>query len=185
MRMCELGEKKFLSSLLPTLQTADCFLNGFGHDASVLDIGLPEHAIAFKIDRAARPIAACKGWTGFDSWGRLAVTANLSDLLAVGAVPKGFMLSLSVPKDWDVQRTEAVIQGAAEECSRNGVAFLGGDTKEAKEAHVVGAAIGIVDKKKIIGRRAANPGDAVVLAGKLGGFAGAYMFRLVGSCTHS
>lgn len=175
MKMSDMGEKNFLLRLLPTLQRSDCFINGFGHDASILDIGLPEHAVAFKIDRAAKPIAAFNGWTDFGLWGRLAVTANLSDLLAIGATPKGFMLSLAVPRDWEVERTEAVIRGAAQECAKNNVAFLGGDTKEANEAHVVGAAIGVIKKANTIGRRAANPGDAIVLAGQLGGFAGAYV----------
>lgn len=174
MKMSEIGEKAFLLNLLPSLETASSFVNGFGNDASVLDIGLPDIAIAFKIDRAARPIAAYNGWTGFESWGRLAVTANISDLLAVGATPKGFMLSISIPKNWEANQAEAVIRGAEEECKRNSVVFLGGDTKEAQEAHIVGAAIGVVSKSKIINRRSAIPGDAILLAGELGGFAGAY-----------
>lgn len=174
MKMNEIGEKAFLLNLLPNLETADEFINGFGNDASVLDIGLPDIAIAFKIDRAARPIAAYNGWAGFESWGRLAVTANISDLLAVGATPKGFMLSISIPKNWDIKRTEAVIRGAEEECKANGVVFLGGDTKESQEPHVVGAAIGVVKKSRIANRKSALPGDAILLSGELGGFAGAY-----------
>lgn len=174
MKMSEIGEKTFLLNLLSNLETADDFINGFGNDASVLDIGLTDIAIAFKIDRAARPIAAYNGWAGFESWGRLAVTANISDLLAVGAVPKGFMLSISIPKNWEVERAEAVIRGAEEECKANGVVFLGGDTKETQDPHIVGAAIGVVNKSKITSRRSASPGDAILLAGELGGFAGAY-----------
>ncbi|MEE5096437.1 AIR synthase related protein [Pseudomonas alliivorans] len=174
MMMSDIGEKGFLRHLLPSLKVDSAFINGFGHDASVLDIGLPDIAIAFKIDRAAKPIAAYNGWAGFESWGRLAVTANISDILAVGATPKGFMLSISVPGNWQTHQTEAVIRGADEECKRIGVVFLGGDTKEAEEAHVVGAAIGVVNKAKIVNRRSAVSGDAILLAGDLGGFAGAY-----------
>ena len=173
--MSDVGEKAFLRNLLPQLEKADTFLNGFGDDASIIDIGLPEHAIAFKIDRAARPMGAYRGWGGFDTWGRLAVNANVSDLLAVGAVPKGFMLSVTVPRTWSVAQTEAIVRGAVDECERYNIAFLGGDTKEGSEPNVVGAAIGIVDKKKVTGRKSAQHGEAIVLAGQLGGFASAYM----------
>lgn len=177
MQMNDIGEKGFLRGLLPTLDRADSFINGFGNDASVVDIGLPDVAVAFKIDRAARPIAAFMGWVDFDTWGRLAVAANLSDILAVGALPTAFMLSVTVPGNWDAERVRTIVIGAAEACNKKGVAFVGGDTKEGNDANVVGAAIGVVDKRKIVSRKRANVGDLVVLAGRLGGFAGGYLLR--------
>ncbi|MFV8577722.1 thiamine-phosphate kinase [Ralstonia pseudosolanacearum] len=177
MKMTDIGEKGFLRDLLPSLTQTNSFINGFGNDASVVDVGLPDTAIAFKIDRAARPIAAYRGWAGFEAWGRLAVTANLSDILAVGARPTAFMLSLTVPGDWDAHIVRSIVAGAAEACREKDVAFVGGDTKEGVEANVVGAAIGVVDKQKVVSRKSARLGDAVVLAGRLGGFAGSYLLR--------
>ena len=175
MRMDLLHEKPFISALLPRLARDPCFLNGFGHDSSVIDLGFSDVALALKIDRAAKPMAALRGWADYSMWGRLAVTANCSDLLATGAVPRGFMLSVSVPGNWDSQAVEAIIFGAEEECRSRSVAYLGGDTKEASEAHVVGTALGTVEKKRIWGRSNARPGDMIVLAGELGGFTGAYL----------
>lgn len=37
--MAGVGEKDFLRSVLPSLPVDHRFLNGFGHDASVLDLG--------------------------------------------------------------------------------------------------------------------------------------------------
>lgn len=175
MKMFDVGEKAFLFDLLPKLKKSVSFINDFGNDASVIDIGLPDLAVAFKIDRAAKPLAAYKGWTNFETWGRLAVTANCADLLAIGGTPKAFMLSVSVPGYWETQDSEAIIFGAAKECDRYSIAFLGGDMKESNEPHVVGAAIGLVEKNRITSRRSANCGDVIVLAGQLGGFAGAYL----------
>ncbi|MCK4229341.1 MULTISPECIES: thiamine-phosphate kinase [Enterobacter] len=177
MLMHDIGEKLFLSSILTRLEKSECFLNDFGNDASVVDIGLPDIAIAFKIDRAAKPIAAYKGWTDFQMWGRLAVTANLSDILAVGATPSAFMLSITVPGSWKSSDVEAIIAGAEIACKEKGVAFVGGDTKEGGEANVVGAAFGTIKKDSIISRRKAEEGDTVILAGQLGGFASAYLLR--------
>jgi thiamine-monophosphate kinase len=173
-KMTDVGEKAFLANLLPTLSVDPAFVNGFGHDASVMDIGLPETNLVMKIDRAAKPIAALNGWSDYRVWGRMAVTANCSDILAVGGRPRGFMLSLSMQDDTPVDIAEAIVAGAAEECQRHGVAFLGGDTKEAIGMNVVGAAFGTIDKNRHFDRHLGEVGDLLVLAGTVGGFLGAY-----------
>ncbi|MBC8749309.1 MULTISPECIES: thiamine-phosphate kinase [Paraburkholderia] len=175
MKLKAMHEKPFIAELLSGLITDANFVNGFGQDASVMDIGFGDTAIALKIDRAAKPIAAIRGWTDYSMWGALAVTANCSDLLAVGARPKGFMISMSLPGDWNAVDAKKIVYGAQEECTKNGVALLGGDTKESNEPHIVGCAFGLVDRSKILSRRRGQPGDLLVLAGSLGGFVGAYL----------
>jgi thiamine-monophosphate kinase len=174
MKIQDIGEKKFLSMILPTLKQRPDFLNGFGHDASIIDLGLGDTAIVMKIDRAGKPVATLNGWTDYSLWGRLAVTANCSDILAVGGIPKGFMLSISVPRTWQSDYIKQIIMGAQEECNLNNISFLGGDTKESNEPQVVGSAIGIISKDYFIGRNNATDGDYLVLAGQLGGFVSAY-----------
>jgi thiamine-monophosphate kinase len=148
-------------------------LNGFGHDASVIDLGLDRHLV-MKIDRAATPIAAVNGWADYRVWGRIAVTANCSDILAVGGEPKGFMLSLSIDRDTPTSVAEQIIRGAAEECERCDVAFLGGDTKESIGLNIVGSALGTISKGRHHDRLQGRPGDLLVLAGQLGGFLAGY-----------
>lgn len=180
-KMVDLGEKAFLATLLPQLSADPRFVNGFGHDASVMDIGLPEIDLVMKIDRAAQPIAALNGWSDYRVWGRIAVTANCSDILAVGGSPLGFMLSISMSPETPVITANAIVAGAAEECERRGVAFLGGDTKEALGVNVVGAAVGTVTKGRHFDRYAGRAGDLLVLAGSVGGFLGAYWMCQRGS----
>jgi thiamine-monophosphate kinase len=172
--MKDVGEKSFLSSLLPNLSVDPRFVNGFGHDASVIDLGLPDVDVVMKIDRAAKSIAALNGWSDFRSWGRIAVTANASDILAVGGRPAAFMLSISVEAHTSVDMVSQIIAGAAEECAARGVAFLGGDTKEASGVNIVGAGLGTIGKGRHLDRHRAQAGDLVVLAGTLGGFVGGY-----------
>jgi thiamine-monophosphate kinase len=171
--MKDLGEKLFISQLLPRLIQDKSFVNGFGHDASIVDIGL-EKNIAFKIDRAAKPVLHGKNSEWFKVWGRLAVVANVSDLLAVGAQPKAFMVSIIVPGHYDSESVTDIIEGCQEYCDEANISFVGGDTKEGLDAQVIGASFGIVNRARSLGRVVANPGDKLVIAGQLGGFAGAY-----------
>lgn len=169
--MTELGEKAFLKALLPDLNVSPSFVNGFGHDASILDIGL-DQLLACKIDRAPFPVALHRGIGDFRTWGRLAVAANVSDLLAVGATPRALMLSLVVPGNFDADNAREIIMGCEEACISHNIAFVGGDTKEGPTAQVVGAAWGTVEKGTEYGRGAARPGDYLFIAGRLGAFAG-------------
>jgi thiamine-monophosphate kinase len=169
--MFELGEKAFLKALLPTLTVDPSFVNGFGHDASIVDVGLGED-LAFKIDRAPFPVAVRHGIGDFRTWGRLAVAANVSDLLAVGAKPHALMLSLVVPGGFDAADASAIVMGCEEACASHGIAFIGGDTKEGQTAQVIGAALGTVEKGAAFGRAPAMPGDYLFLAGRVGAFAG-------------
>jgi len=170
--MSDVGEKAFLRSLLPNLNVAPSFVNGFGHDASVIDVGL-EELLAFKIDRAPFPVSIQKGLGDYRIWGRLAVAANVSDLLAVGAKPRALMLSIVVPGSFDSGDVRDIIIGCEEACAAHKIAFLGGDTKEGASPQVIGAALGTVRKEDVFGRCAANAGDYLFIAGVLGGFAGA------------
>jgi thiamine-monophosphate kinase len=171
-RLADIGEKAFLSGLLPQLVVDPAFVNGFGHDASVIDVGLDQN-LAVKIDRAPFPVAIRHGLGTYNTWGRLAVVANVSDLLAVGALPRAMMLSMVLPRDFSAEDAQAIVEGCAEACKHHGIAFVGGDTKEGASAQVVGAAWGTVKKQRHLGRKRAAVGDALFVAGSLGGFAAA------------
>lgn len=170
--MSDVGEKAFLRALLPALNAASEFVNGFGHDSSIIDLGL-EELIAFKIDRAPYPVAIKRGIGDYRTWGRLAVAANISDILAVGGNPRAMMLSIIVPGDFDVDDVRDIVLGCEEACLAHNVVFLGGDTKEGPVPQVVGAALGTVQKRQSFGRAPANAGDYLFVAGGLGAFGGA------------
>jgi len=172
--MQSIGEKAFIRDLLPLLKTAPTFVNGFGHDASIMDVGL-EKNIAFKIDRAPYPLALKNGWANHKAWGHLAVVANLSDLLSIGATPSGFMVSIVVPSDYDSSDVKDIVIGCAESCEAHKVVFLGGDTKEGPTPQVIGSAFGTIERGQDLGRRQAKAGDKLVIAGQLGGLLGAYL----------
>lgn len=172
--MGDIGEKQFLRLLLPQLCQDDCFVNGFGHDSSIIDLGL-ERNIAFKIDRAPTPVSVRHGWSDYRVWGRLAAVANISDILATAAAPKGMMISITAPSSTDTSIIEEIVHGCAESCKAHGVTFLGGDTKQGDTINVVGACIGTVEKDYFLARRRADPGDHLVIAGWLGNFMGSYL----------
>lgn len=168
MKMSQIGEKKFLQSILPSLLISSDFVNGFGHDISILDLGL-EKFITFKIDRASKPIMITNEWSSdWSIWGKLGVIANLSDHAAAGSTPKAAMISIITPRTTDHMNVEQIIKGCEKACIENNVAFVGGDTKEGKSTEVVVSTIGVsIHNSKLIN---ANVEDSLFISGLLGGF---------------
>ncbi|MGF6417054.1 thiamine-monophosphate kinase [Stenotrophomonas sp. AN71] len=172
--MLDIGEKGFIASLMPMLSDSDAFVNGFGHDVSIVDVGLDE-LIAFKIDRAPKPVLLALGYDEYRVWGRLAAVANISDIIAGGAVPYAVMLSLVLPRDFPAEYARQIVLGCRDACQEHGVNFVGGDTKEGREAQVVGAAIGRVSRGRYWARRKAVAGDRLYVTGTVGAAAAAML----------
>ncbi len=172
--MSSLGEKGFLSRVLPDLYADENLLGGFGHDAAVIELPNAPFNLIQKIDRASYPVSLRRGWSGYDAWGRMAVTANCSDILASGGEPVASMVAVMAPGHEKAANVRDIIVGASEECRTNGVIFSGGDTKEATEPQVVGSCVGLIAKDAFLPRNKVRAGDKIFCAGAVGGFAGAY-----------
>lgn len=93
------------------------------------------------------------------------VAVNLSDLAAKGAEPLGVLLGHTLG-DAD----DRFLAGLDEILSTHGVPLLGGDTVSGSGARTLGlTAIGRATSRPVPSRSGAGPGDAVWLAGTIGG----------------
>lgn len=96
------------------------------------------------------------------------VAINLSDVAAMGGYPLGFVAGLALPRTQEVNWLRELARGM-EDCTKEfGIAVLGGDTKEADQVLLSGTAFGRVRKDRVLLRRGAHSGDAVVITGDLG-----------------
>ena len=90
------------------------------------------------------------------------VTVNVSDLAAMGATPLGFLLSIALPKDFEVDNFKQIIKA----CEYYDISLIGGDTNEASEIIISGTALGLCDSPLM--KNTSKKGDLVVLTGKIG-----------------
>ncbi len=154
---------------------------GLGHDCGVVEWGEDYLVITTDVvnPRTHVPAGARPEQVG---WYLTAV--NLSDVAAAGARPLGFVAALSLPPATEVDFLRGLAQGM-EGCAREfGIAVLGGDTKEADAMSLAGTAIGRVRKDRILLRKGARPGDAIVVTGDLGRAGLAYA-QLGGAATRA
>ncbi|MEE1129268.1 MAG: thiamine-phosphate kinase [Methanobrevibacter sp.] len=103
--------------------------------------------------------------TYFDM-GFKAVTVNVSDLAAMGAQPLGFLLSIAIPKDFNLDSFKEIIDGVLKACEYYSIPLIGGDTNEASEIIMSGTALGFCDKP--IRKDTYNMGDLIAVTGDIG-----------------
>jgi len=94
---------------------------------------------------------------------------NLSDLAAMGATPRHYLLTSALPKSHDDDWVRGFAEGLREDQHRFGMALLGGDSTSTSGPVVLTlTAIGQVAKDREIRRNGAKPGDRVWVSGAIG-----------------
>jgi len=108
--------------------------------------------------------------TSWKDLGWRAMAANLSDIAAMGGVPRYALISLALPSDTEVEDVTACYQGMIELAQQFDVAIVGGDTSNAPLVIVNITILGSVkgQDKYILTRSAAKTGDKIAVTGYLG-----------------
>ncbi len=162
-KLSDVGEREAIALLTRIFDRGQPI--GLGHDCGVVEWG--EDYLVITTD-VVNPRTHIPEGAPADQVGWYLVAINLSDIAAAGARALGFVAALSLPPSTDTEFLKGLAQGM-EACAREfGIAILGGDTKEADVISLAGTAIGRVRKDRILLRKGARPGDAIVVTGDLG-----------------
>jgi len=101
--------------------------------------------------------------------GYKALAANISDIAAMGGLPRHALVTVSAPPHWGPERLRRLYDGLYRCAEDYGVAVVGGDTTSAPQHLVVSVTLtGAVERGSELVRAGARPGDAVFVTGPLG-----------------
>lgn len=101
--------------------------------------------------------------------GYKAVTAGVSDILAMNGTPEQIMISLGVSAKLSVEALDALYEGIAFACREHRIDLVGGDTKSSMTGLVLGiTAIGSASRERVVYRSGAQRHDLVCITGNLG-----------------
>jgi thiamine-monophosphate kinase len=124
-------------------------------------------------------------WISAAELGRKAVAVNLSDIAAMGGMPRFLYVGLACPADTEMAQLDAFVDGLLTEAGEYGVALVGGDTCRSPGPWIIAVTIeGIVPAGQAIGRDGARAGDLVLVSGTLGDSALALTLWQQGSIPH-
>ena len=104
-----------------------------------------------------------------DLIGRKLLRVNLSDLAAKGAVPIGYLMTVSAPRDTPDAWFAGFAAGLAQDQKAYGVTLLGGDTTSTPGPLSLSLTIlGHVAPGQAVRRAGAQPGDGIWVTGTIG-----------------
>jgi selenide,water dikinase len=103
-------------------------------------------------------------------YGQIAAANALSDVYAMGGVPKTALNLVGYPDDKDpgMEWLGKILMGGAERCTTAGAVIVGGHTVRDAEIKFGLSVTGLVHPQKVLTNAAARPGDVLVLTKPLG-----------------
>ncbi len=167
MRIRELGERGLISRIHRLQSPPPMGFVGIGDDAAYLPSS--KHGWLATSDMLVEGRHFRWDWIEPEQLGEKAVAVNVSDIVAMGGIPRGCLTSLSVGGDVDVEVVEGIYRGMARALDRYGATLLGGDTVGGREGIVLDVTIlGEPGADKPVLRRGSKPGDRLMVTGRLG-----------------
>jgi len=104
-----------------------------------------------------------------ESVGYRAAMANLSDIAAMGAIPRYLLISLAIPSGFRQKHTFSLYTGLMKACRPHGVALIGGDTSASRSGLFINITlIGTTASGLALFRHGARVGDHIYVTGTLG-----------------
>ncbi|MER0465933.1 thiamine-phosphate kinase [Bacillus cabrialesii subsp. cabrialesii] len=101
--------------------------------------------------------------------GYKALAVNISDIAAMGGIPKFYLVSIAVPPKWTESEIKAMYEGMNELAKLYHMDLIGGDTVSISDKLVVTVTvIGEVEKGRACLRSLARPNDIVFVTGEIG-----------------
>jgi len=149
-----------------------------GHGAKGIALGIGDDAAVLRWARARDCVVSTDGFIegrhflarihSPDAVGFKALARAASDLAAMGATPRYFLLTLSLPRGKAGTWLEQFARGMAVAARRLQMRLIGGDISSHERVVAALTVMGEVRRGKMLTRRGGRPGDAIYASGRLG-----------------
>jgi thiamine-monophosphate kinase len=165
----EFGLIELLATSLPAeVRTATGLQLGIGDDAAVWQ-PTPGEQIVVSTDSLVEDIHFRPDWTDWESLGHKTLAVNVSDLAAMGAIPRLALISLGLDGEERTCDLQALYRGLGALAQRLGMTIAGGDVVRCPRGLILHVtAIGETRSQRVLTRSGAKPGDLIGVTGTLG-----------------
>jgi len=140
---------------------------GIGDDAAILPSAGRLHTL-LTTDFLTDGVHFRTAWTPGFLLGKKALSVNLSDIAAMGGVPRACVFSAGFPRRTPPAYAREVARGLADQARRHGLSIVGGDTCAARALFLNVALLGAVEPGREVRRSGARAGDGLYVTGALG-----------------
>ena len=163
-----LGECALIERLTRRLPLDSSVVHGAGDDCAVLKKGKTRYKL-LTTDMSVEDIHFTVKKIKPEAVGYKALARNISDIAAMGGMPRYAVIALGLPAKCSVAFVDKIFKGIRQCASLFSVYIVGGDVSQSKKIIIAISVIGEVKKKNCVTRSGARIGDIVFVTGTLGG----------------
>ncbi len=144
-------------------------LIGIGDDAAALKVSASSSTLLITTDLLLEGVHFDLSYTDFFSLGWKSASVNLSDIAAMGGIPRFCLTALGIPAGISVEQITEFYRGFNALLKSYRTTLIGGDTCSSRKGLFISVtALGEVEPNRIITRAGARPGDKIYVTGTLG-----------------
>jgi len=167
MKLKNLGEFNFINRMSKTIRLSSQVVKGIGDDAAVLKYTKDKYLL-FTTDMLLEGKHFHKG-SSAGLVGRKALSSNISDIAAMGGIPKFAVISMGFPGSMNLKYADELYKGIRKVADKFSVDLVGGNTVGSNKIIINIALIGEVEIKNLALRSKAKEKDAIFVTGNIGG----------------
>ncbi|MFA5090768.1 MAG: thiamine-phosphate kinase [Candidatus Omnitrophota bacterium] len=167
MKITELGEFGLIERIKKSFKTGKTVVKGVGDDCAVLEFDKSRYQL-FTCDMLVEGVDFTARQKPY-LIGRKSLAVSLSDIAACAGIPRYAVISLGIPEKTTVSYLDKFIQGLKDIAREFKVDIVGGDISRSGRLTVDLSLLGLVEKKRLVLRCGAKPGDIIFVSGTLGG----------------
>jgi thiamine-monophosphate kinase len=173
MKVAELGEFGLIDLLAKMI--ADSGVDRLGPDQPIIGIG--DDAAAWRgddsiqlatVDTMIQDVHFTFKTTTWKALGWKSLAINVSDIAAMGGLPRYALVALALPEDTAVEAVTQIYSGMIDLARQFRLAIVGGNISRAPEISITITVLGNSPDNKILRRSTARPGDIIAVTGYTG-----------------
>jgi len=169
MKISQIGEFVLIDLIKRRVFSKDkSVLVNIGDDAAVIEPS-KDKLLIFTTDTLMEKVHFDLRYFTFEQIGWKAMVANLSDIAAMGGLPKFALVTIGLPQSTSVKNVISIYDGMNDIAKRYDCKIIGGDTLFSSKGILISIALlGEVEKNSLVKRTGAKTGDLICVTGDLG-----------------
>ena len=163
-----LGEFGLISRIAAEVTAPESVITGIGDDAAVTALSTGMQLLT-STDMLLEDVHFSRTWHDPYRLGRKSLAVSISDIAAMGGLPRWALLSFAIPPKLPLDFVDDFMRGFLALASEHQVCLVGGDTCSSRSGLTISVTImGEQYPDKIVRRNGAKPDDDIWVTGTLG-----------------
>lgn len=168
MKIKDLGEIGLIERISKGIKLDRTVVKGIGDDTAVIEWSRDKYML-YTCDMLVEDVHFTRRSATPFEIGWKALGRNISDIAAMGGIPRYAVVSVGIDPDTKVSFVDGLYRGIKAIAGKFKINIVGGDMSKSKKTVVDISLIGEVEKKNLVTRSGAKPGDLIFVTGSIGG----------------